>query len=118
MHTAVISNTAGRNIDQWARPLRANDFELLCKNGTRKTIEAYKSCHLLRVPARNMLNFAQQLFGSDTNKEFAMFDSFYEHPDLMFLNDATVQLTCITTSLDDYLSPDIIQLLHRTDPQM
>ncbi|CAF1150308.1 unnamed protein product [Rotaria sp. Silwood1] len=65
-----------------------------------------------------MLNFAQQLFGSDTNKEFAMFDSFYEHPDLMFLNDATVQLTCITTSLDDYLSPDIIQLLHRTESQM
>ncbi|CAF3110577.1 unnamed protein product [Rotaria sp. Silwood2] len=85
MHTAVISNTDGRNIDQWSRPLRAIDFELLCKNGTRKTIEAYKSCHLLRVPARvlmtssllpdldrlyiwNMLNFAQQLFGSDTTK--------------------------------------------------
>lgn len=52
MHTAVISNTDGRNVDQWSRPLRAIDFELLCKNGTRKTIEAYKSCHLLRVPAR------------------------------------------------------------------
>ena len=93
MHTAVISNTDGRNVDQWARQL--------CKNGTRKTIEAYKSCHMLKVPARvlmtsslfflfffflfcfsflllallpdldklyiwNMLNFAQQLFGSDT----------------------------------------------------
>jgi hypothetical protein len=45
MHTAVISNTDGRNVDQWARPLRTIDFELLCKNGTRKTIEAYKSCH-------------------------------------------------------------------------
>ncbi|CAF4899413.1 unnamed protein product, partial [Rotaria sp. Silwood1] len=134
MHTAVISNTDGRNVDQWARPLRAIDFELLCKNGTRKTIEAYKSCHLLRVPARvlmtssllpdldrlyiwNMLNFAQQLFGSDTNKEFTMFQSFYEHPDLIFL-DATVQLTRLTTSLDDYLGPDIIQLLLRTDPRM
>ncbi len=101
MHTAVISNTDGRNVDQWSRPLRAIDFELLCKNGTRKTIEAYKSCHMLKIPARllmtsslfyflfkiiillllvfkallpdldklyiwNMLNFAQQLFGSDT----------------------------------------------------
>jgi hypothetical protein len=46
-----------------------------------------------------------------------MFDSFYEHPDLIFL-DATVQLTRLTTSLDDYLGPDIIQLLIRTDPRM
>lgn len=46
-----------------------------------------------------------------------MFDSFYEHPDLIFL-DATVQLTRITTSLDDYLGQDIIQLLIRTDPRM
>ena len=29
MHTAVLSNTDGRNVDQWARA-----------NGTRKTIEA------------------------------------------------------------------------------
>ena len=29
-----------------------------------------------------------------------MFDSFYEHPDLIFL-DATVQLTRLTTSRDD-----------------
>ena len=42
-----------------------------------------------------------------------MFDSFYEHPDLIFL-DATVQLTRLTMSLDDYLGPDMIQLLLRT----
>jgi hypothetical protein len=87
----------------------------------------------------NMLNFAQQLFGSDTsvhtqtrstardarvrvsvssrNKEFTMFDSFFEHPDLLFL-DSTVQLTRLTSSLDDYLGPDIIELLTRTDPRM
>ena len=51
------------------------------------------------------------------NKEFTMFDSFYEHPDLLFL-DSTVQLTRVTTSLDDYLGQDIIQLLIRTDPRM
>jgi len=44
-----------------------------------------------------------------------MFDFFYEHPDLVFL-DATVQLTRLTMSLDDYLGPDMIQLLLRTDP--
>ena len=46
-----------------------------------------------------------------------MFDSFYEHPDLLFL-DSTVQLTRLTISLDDYLGQDIIQLLIRTDPRM
>ncbi len=46
-----------------------------------------------------------------------MFDSFYEHPDLIFY-DATVQLTRLTTSLDDYLGQDIIQLIIRTDPRM
>ena len=46
-----------------------------------------------------------------------MFDSFYEHPDLMFL-DATVQLTRLTSSIDEYLGEDLIQLLIRTDPRM
>lgn len=82
-HTSVKPNTDGRNTDQWARPLRQTDFELLCKDGTRKSIEKYRECHLVRIPSRvimiaghrtemqrnylwNMLNFAQQLFGSDT----------------------------------------------------
>jgi hypothetical protein len=46
-----------------------------------------------------------------------MFDSFYEHPDLIFL-DSTVQITRLTISLDEYLGQDIIQLLIRTDPRM
>jgi len=46
-----------------------------------------------------------------------MFDSFFEHPDLIFY-DATVQLTRLTISLDDYLGQDIIQLIIRTDPRM
>lgn len=82
-HTSVKPNTDGLNTDQWARPLRKTDFELLCKDGRRKSIEKFRECHLAKVPARlvmigghrstdqrmyiwNMLNYAQQLFGSDT----------------------------------------------------
>lgn len=82
-HTSVKPNTDGRNTDQWARPLRQTDFELLCKDGKRKSVEKYVDCHLVKVPTRvimigahrtdiqrsylwNMLNFAQQLYGSDT----------------------------------------------------
>ncbi|RNA13875.1 family S60 non peptidase ue S60 family [Brachionus plicatilis] len=83
-HTSVQANTDGRNTDQWARPLRKTDFELLCKDGTRQSVDDYETCHLMKVPSRlvmigghrtfiqrsylwNMLNFAQQLFGSDTS---------------------------------------------------
>jgi len=55
MHTAVISSTDGRNVDQWARPLRTIDFELLCKNGTRKTIETYQIYHMLKLPTRILM---------------------------------------------------------------
>ena len=64
MHTAVISNTDGRNVDQWARPLRAIDFELLCKNGTRKSIEAFRSCHMLKIPARLLMTSSQFVLSS------------------------------------------------------
>ena len=76
-------NTDGLNTDQWARPLRSTDFELLCRDGRRKSIEKFKECNLGKIPARlimignhrsreqrmylwHMLNYAQQLFGSDT----------------------------------------------------
>lgn len=82
-HTSVQSNTDGRNTDQWAYGLRQTDYELLCKDGTRRSTEKYDECNLMKVPSRvvmvggfrtdiqrsylwNMLNFAQQLFGSDT----------------------------------------------------
>lgn len=82
-HTAVAHNTDGRNTAQWARPLRQTDYELICKDGTRRSVEKYEECNLAKVPAKlimtgghrteiqrsylwNMLNFAQQLFGSDT----------------------------------------------------
>jgi melanoma-associated antigen p97 len=82
-HTSVQANTDGRNTDQWARPLRQTDYELICKDGTRKSVEKYEECNLMKVPSKvimvgghrteiqrsylwNMLNFAQQLFGSDT----------------------------------------------------
>lgn len=82
-HTSVQSNTDGRNTDQWAYGLRQTDYELLCKDGTRRSTEKYAECNLMKVPSRlvmvggfrteiqrsylwNMLNFAQQLFGSDT----------------------------------------------------
>jgi hypothetical protein len=133
-HTSVQANTDGRNTDQWARPNRQTDYELICKDGTRKSIERYADCNLMKVPSRvvmvgghrteiqrsylwNMLNFAQQLFGSDTNPDFALFESQKEHPDLIF-SDACVQLFPIEIDINTYLGSDVLELIHNTDPRI
>jgi melanoma-associated antigen p97 len=133
-HTGVQLNTDGRNTDQWARPHRQTDFELLCKDGTRKSIEQFERCNLMSLPTKvimigshrnymqknylwNMLNFAQQLFGSDTNPDFTLFESMKEHPDLVF-SDACLQLIPVLTDLNTYLGDDIIEIIKKTDPRM
>lgn len=133
-HTSVQANTDGRNTDQWARPYRQTDFELICKDGTRKSVEKYEECHLMKVPSKvimigghrtetqrsylwNMLNFAQQLFGSDTNPDFTLFESMKEHPDLIF-SDACVQLFPIETDIKEYLGSDVLEIIHKTDPRI
>lgn len=133
-HTAVTANTDGRNIAAWARPLRQTDFELLCKDGRRKSVEKYAECHMYKIPSRlimigghrtalqqgylwNMLNYAQQLFGSDTNPDFRLFQSPMEHPDLIF-SDACLQLYKVNQELETYIGEDAIEMIIKTDPRM
>ena len=65
----------------------------------------------------NMLNFAQQLFGSDTNPDFSLFESQKEHPDLIF-SDACVQLFPIEIDIQTYLGSDVLEIIHKTDPRI
>ncbi|XP_013386136.1 melanotransferrin-like [Lingula anatina] len=82
MHTTVRDNTGGKNQAEWARNRRADDYELLCKDGTRASVDDWKTCYLSKVPASaivtadykdeetrnhywNLLNYGQYLFGSD-----------------------------------------------------
>jgi len=62
-----------------------------------------------------MLNYAQQFFDSDTNQDFAMFDSILNHKDLIF-QDATVRLVQIDSGDQDYkayLGDDFIRSMER-----
>ncbi|CAD5117088.1 DgyrCDS5901 [Dimorphilus gyrociliatus] len=131
-HTTVRENTDGRNRAEWARNRRSDDYELLCKDGTRKPIDNWKDCHLTEIPASavvtasfkttkqreiywTLLNYAQQFFASDENKDFQMFDSFLDHKDLMF-EDSTVRLALVPPerqNYKDYLKPAFVRAMER-----
>ena len=50
-HTTVRENTDGRNPSEWARNRRADDYELLCNDGTRSIIDDWENCHTAKLPS-------------------------------------------------------------------
>jgi len=117
-HTTVRENTNGRNLADWARNRRSDDYELLCNDGTRRDIDQWRDCNMGEIPANaivtagfkteeqrliywTLLNFGQQFFASDSNTEFSMFDSYLDHKDLIF-QDSTVRLVPIEQENQNY----------------
>uniref|UniRef100_A0A671FX22 Serotransferrin n=1 Tax=Rhinolophus ferrumequinum TaxID=59479 RepID=A0A671FX22_RHIFE len=97
----VIQNTGGKNTDDWAKNLKEEDFELLCTDGTRKSVSQAETCHLARAPnhgvvaredkaacVRQMLLNQQEEFGKNGTVclgDFCMFQS--KTKDLLFRDD-------------------------------
>ena len=50
-HLTVRDNTDGRRQAIWARNRRSDDYELMCKDGSRRGIDEWENCHLGRVPS-------------------------------------------------------------------
>jgi melanoma-associated antigen p97 len=131
-HTTVRENTDGRNLADWSRNRRSDDYELLCNDGTRANIDDWSKCNLGTLPSNavmtagfktqdertifwTMLNFAQQFFDADTNQDFPMFDSILNHKDLIF-QDATVRLVEVKPehqTYDAYLGAGFIRAMER-----
>ncbi|XP_051997558.1 melanotransferrin-like [Xyrauchen texanus] len=107
-HTTVGENTDGKG-DSWTQGLHSDDYQLLCRDGTRSPVNDYERCHLARVPSRgivvhndisssvvyNMLREGLQKSG------FSMFSSAsFSGNDLLFSDAST---TFISAGHENYI---------------
>uniref|UniRef100_A0A8C9SZ74 Serotransferrin n=1 Tax=Scleropages formosus TaxID=113540 RepID=A0A8C9SZ74_SCLFO len=90
-------------------PSEKAGYELLCKDGTRKDIDEYKSCHLARVPAHAVVSrkepeLASRIWDSlQAAQGFPLFSSEgYGAKNLMF-KDSTVRLVQLPKTTDSFL---------------
>ncbi|XP_076824672.1 melanotransferrin-like isoform X1 [Clavelina lepadiformis] len=106
-HTTVFDNTDGNNNDPWATSLVSQDYELLCKDGSRAPLAAYEICNMGKVPSHSvvvsvnapasissavteMLVVAQLKFGPHTSGNFQLFGG--PKPDLLFKSSTKILL--------------------------
>jgi len=129
-HTTVTENCDGKRKEWWARNQLTSDFELLCRDGTRKPARNYTDCYLGTVKANaivtnpqigdvklnafiNLFKYAQQFYGQKVPDQFS-FSMFYSDPpyaDLIF-QDATQQLIVLPEKERDYteyLDPEFLK---------
>ena len=100
----------------WARNQLTADYQLLCRDGTRKKATDYRNCYLGKVAANamvtnpffkkqninafiNLFKYAQQFYGQKMKNEFS-FSMFYSEPpyaDLIF-SDAAQKIIVLNES--------------------
>ncbi|XP_056420384.1 serotransferrin-A-like [Hyla sarda] len=104
----------------WLKNKKLDDFRLLCRDGTKKPVSEYKTCHLAEVPAHAVATLserkeavvsileAQQLqFGKKTDGSSQMFKMFSSdgRRDQLF-KDSTECLREIKGSMPEFLGKD------------
>ncbi|XP_045435231.1 inhibitor of carbonic anhydrase-like isoform X5 [Pipistrellus kuhlii] len=85
-----------------ARQADRDQYELLCRDNTRKPVDQYEECHLASIPSHavvarsvggnedliwELLNRAQEYFGKNTSADFKLFGSPHRK-DLLFTDAA------------------------------
>eukprot|EP00091_Calanus_sinicus_P011159 TRINITY_DN25367_c0_g1_i1.p1 TRINITY_DN25367_c0_g1~~TRINITY_DN25367_c0_g1_i1.p1 ORF type:complete len:169 (-),score=47.86 TRINITY_DN25367_c0_g1_i1:156-662(-) len=95
-HTTVMENCDGKRKEWWARNQLTSDYQLLCRDGTRRKATDYRDCYLGKVKANamvtnpeyppyyidafiNLFKYAQQFYGQKMKNEFS-FSMFYSEP--------------------------------------
>jgi len=106
-HTTVMENCDGKRNEIWSRNQLTKDYQLLCRDGTRKAATDYRDCYLGKVKANamvtnpdyppefinsfiNLFKYAQQFYGQRNSDEFSfsMFYSYLPYSDLIFQDAA------------------------------
>nr|XP_027202008.1 melanotransferrin-like [Dermatophagoides pteronyssinus] len=119
-HTVIFENTNGINPEYWARNKYLDDFELLCRDGSRAEVQDYNRCNLGQVSTNAIVTnkfkpyyqkeayitlfiYAQQFYGSKYSNEFTfkMFVSGPKYKNLIF-QDSTVKLKTVSDDRRDY----------------
>ncbi|GAB6026358.1 antigen p97 (melanoma associated) identified by monoclonal antibodies 133.2 and 96.5 [Chamberlinius hualienensis] len=118
-HTTVFETSNGNNKMWWARNLLSEDYELLCRDGSRKAVEEYETCNLGKVPGNaivarpdnntvleyyiSLFIYAQEFYGSKSEEEFKfqMFRSDFPYNDVIF-QDAAQQLVPVPVEQRNY----------------
>lgn len=138
-HTTVFENTDGKRKEFWARNTFMKDYQLLCPDGKRKTVDKYASCNLGKIAANavvtrgdyygynetqinayiNLFISAQQFYGRKDPDDFtfALFYSTPPYTDLIF-QDAAQQLVVVPKEKREfsaYLGPDFMKAKRITD---
>ncbi|KAH3788478.1 hypothetical protein DPMN_166622 [Dreissena polymorpha] len=133
-HLTVGDNTDGRNQAVWARNRRSDDYELLCKDGTRTHIENWANCYLGEVPGAalmtsefvkperrdiywNIFSYGQQFFSSDIDGDYHMFDSGDFYSDLIFSDEAVrlIPVPLERQNYETYLGATFINQIRNLD---
>ncbi|ELV10049.1 Lactotransferrin [Tupaia chinensis] len=91
-----------------------DQYELLCPDNTRKSVDRFKECHLARVPSHavmarsvdgredaiwELLRRSQEKFGKEVSSEFQIFNSPRGSKDLLF-KDSTLRLLRVPPRVD------------------
>uniref|UniRef100_A0A4W2GWE4 Serotransferrin n=1 Tax=Bos indicus x Bos taurus TaxID=30522 RepID=A0A4W2GWE4_BOBOX len=121
----VIQNTDGNNNEAWAKNLKKENFEVLCKDGTRKPVTDAETCHLARGPnhavvsrkdkatcVEKILNKQQDDFGksvTDCTSNFCLFQS--NSKDLLFRDDTKCLASIAKKTYDSYLGDDYVRAM-------
>nr|AKZ20816.1 melanotransferrin 3 [Holothuria glaberrima] len=123
----VLENTDGNNQEAWAATLRSEDFEILCRDGTRRSIAEEASCNLATAPSHavvtagdkskedidsyiQLIKKAVDIFAADGNaKGFSMFDSEPWSGSKLLFKDATENLRTLNVkNYEDFLGVEYL----------
>ncbi|XP_015270876.1 PREDICTED: ovotransferrin-like [Gekko japonicus] len=123
-------NTDGNNQADWARNLKSEDFELLCRNGDRRPISEYENCNLGAAPPHGvvtrpdkaavvsrMLDNQESLYGVKGSEKdiFQLFESTTDpaKKDLLF-KEGTICLGKVKkgTTYKEFLGTDYVAAMN------